>query len=292
MNKNGNLSIEEIVKNSYEIPSIPNEFNNNLYADLMTHAEKKNIVQKNSLNSVTLKRFSLVGLTIIVIIAVSLLVSPSMRVIGQNLVQFFTKSDVNQIALPTATSTTVASEPTEFTTVSSLVTESKISAEEVATPDPKSILDAKNQVDEIQKLAQYKLMVPSWIPDNLVFSGASIEDSGQIVRIFYSLYDPRQDFFSNGLVFRQQPIPTTGDCELCTIVGADAFIQEVSISGTYGEFVEGTWKYTNEGVVWESDPLLKRMRWQVDEMAFELMFMGPADMLLIEDMVKIAESIN
>ena len=58
MNKNGNLSIEEIVKNSYEIPSIPNEFNNNLYADLMTHAEKKNIVQKNSLNSVTLKRFS------------------------------------------------------------------------------------------------------------------------------------------------------------------------------------------------------------------------------------------
>ena len=215
-----------------------------------------------------------------------------MRVIGQNLVQFFTKSDVNQIALPTATSTTVASEPTEFTTVSSLVTESKISAEEVATPDPKSILDAKNQVDEIQKLAQYKLMVPSWIPDNLVFSGASIEDLGQIVRIFYSLYDPRQDFFSNGLVFRQQPIPTTGDCELCTIVGADAFIQEVSISGTYGEFVEGTWKYTNEGVVWESDPLLKRMRWQVDEMAFELMFMGPADMLLIEDMVKIAESIK
>ena len=123
MNKNGNLSIAEIVKNSYETPSIPNEFNNNLYADLMTHAEKKLIVRKNSLNSVLLKRFSLVGLTIIVIITVSLLISPSLRVIGQNLVQFFTKSDVNQIALPTSTSTTVASEPKEFTADSSLVTE-------------------------------------------------------------------------------------------------------------------------------------------------------------------------
>lgn len=292
MNKNGNLSFEEIVKNSYEIPSIPNEFNNNLYVDLMTHAEKKLIVRKNSLNSVLLKRFSLVGLTIIVIIAVSLLVSPSLRVIGQNLVQFFTKSDVNQIALPTATSTTVASEPTEFTADSSLVTETKINSEEVGNPDPKSILDAQKQIAEIQELVQYKLMVPDWIPDNLIFSGASIEDADQISRIFYSLYDPKQEFFTNGLVFRQQPNPTTGDCELCTLVGADAFIQEVSISGIYGEYVEGVWKYTDEGVVWESDPFIKRIRWQADEMAFELMFMGPPDMLLVEDMVKIAESIN
>lgn len=242
----------------------------------------------------TLLRKSLVPSIILMALAsvAFFFTTPQGIVVGQNVVRFFSQSNVNQIPIQTAIPTTAVYEPTEFIPVSSLVEETKISAEKVATPDPKSILDAKKQRDEIQELVQYKLMVPDWIPTNLIFSGASIEDGSQIVRIIYTLYDSNQDNFTNGLVFSQQPIPITGNCELCTIVGADGFIQAVSISGSYGEYVEGVWLYTDQGKVWESDPYLKRLRWQNEGMAFELMFMGPPDILLVEDMVKIAEIIN
>ncbi len=220
--------------------------------------------------------------------------TPQGKVIGQNLVQFFKRSETNQLALPIHTLTTVVSESTETTPLSSSFEETKKSAVIVTSPDPKNILDAKNQIDEIQELVEYNLEVPDWIPVNLIFSGASIEegDGNQIVRIFYSINDSDQDYYTNGLVLRQQLIPITGYCELCTIVGADAFIQEVSISGSYGEYVEGVWKYTEKGIVWEPDPHLKRLRWQNEGMAFELMFMGPPEMLLVDDLVKIAEIIN
>ncbi len=258
------------------------------------HKNLKNRGKPYNVNHKTLLRQSLLPSVILMtLLSIAFLfTSPQGKVIGQNLLQFFIQSDVNQIALPTATSITVVSEPTEFSAVSSFVEETKMSAEKVATPDPKSILDAKKQIAEIQELVEYNLEVPGWIPVNLIFSGASIEDESQIVRIFYSINDSHQDYYTNGLVLRQQLIPITGDCELCTIVGADAFIQEVSISGSYGEYVEGVWKVTEEGVVWESDPYLKRLRWQNEGMAFELMFMGPPDMLLVDDLVKIAEIIN
>lgn len=247
-----------------------------------------------TVNHKTLLRQSLLPAVILMTLLTVALIfsSPKGKVIGQNLVQFFTKSDVNQIPIQTAVPAMAVSEPTEFIPVSSLVEETEMSAVIVTSPDPKNILDAKKQIDEIQELVEYNLEVPGWIPVNLVFSGASIEDEGQIVRIFYSINDSNQDYYTNGLVLRQQQIPITGDCELCTMVGADAFIQEVSISGSYGEYIEGVWKYTDEGMVWESDPYLKRLRWQNEGMAFELMFMGPPDMVLIGDMVKIAEIIN
>ena len=84
----------------------------------------------------------------------------------------------------------------------------------------------------------------------------------------------------------------TDDCELCGKVGADTAIQEVSIAGVYGEYVEGVWKLTDQGPVWEADPYLKRMRWQGKGMAFELMYMGPSDTLSKEDMISIAESMK
>jgi hypothetical protein len=274
-------------------PSIENKL-------LMDHAyENKELSIRDKsyrINHKSLLRQSLV-LTIILMTLVSVAIfftSTQGKVIGQNLVQFFTKSEVNLIALPKSTSTPLVSEPTEFTAVSPLVVETKVSAEKVATPDPKSILDAKKQIAEVQELVEYNLEVPDWIPVNLIFSGASIEegDGNQIVRIFYSINDSDQDYYTNGLVLRQQLIPVTGNCELCTIVGADAFIQEVSISGSYGEYVEGVWKYTEKGIVWEPDPYLKRLRWQNEGMAFELLFMGPPEMFLVDDLVKIAEIIN
>jgi len=248
------------------------------------NGDHKSLLQKSLVPSIILMALALVAF---------FFTTPQGIVVGQNVVGFFSRSNVNQIPIQKAIPTTAVYEPTEFTAVSPLVEETKVSAEKVATPDPKSILDAKKQIAEVQELVEYNLEIPDWIPVILIFSGASIEegDGNQIVSIIYTLYDSNQDDVTNGLVFRQQPIPITGNCELCTIVGADGFIQEVSISGSYGEYVEGVWKYTEKGIVWEPDPYLKRLRWQNEGMAFELMFMGPPDMLLIEDMVKIAEII-
>lgn len=94
------------------------------------------------------------------------------------------------------------------------------------------------------------------------------------------------------MVLRQEPGLTTDECVLCGKVGADTAVQEVSIAGVYGEYVEGVWNLTEQGPVWEADLYLKTMRWQNNGMAFELMYMGPPDTLSKQDMIAIAESMR
>lgn len=202
-----------------------------------------------------------------ILIAVVFFLTPQGQAMAQELLQFFTRAETNELPLQ---SWQLTQEPTQIN----------------PTPNPASIIDANPELAEVERLALYDVYEPSWIPANLTFAGASMEEENQIVRIFYRYYD------TNGLVFRQEFIPSSDNCELCGVVGAEAEIIAVSIAGTDGEYVEGVWKLTEQGPVWESDPYLKRMRWQANGMAFELGYMGPPDTLSMEDMIKIAESIK
>ncbi|HLF91267.1 MAG TPA: hypothetical protein VI451_20145, partial [Anaerolineales bacterium] len=58
-----------------------------------------------------------------------------------------------------------------------------------------------------------------------------------------------------------------------------------------GEYVEGVWKLNGTSKDWESDPYLKTMRWQVNGIAFELLFMGPPDSVTKAELIAIAESL-
>jgi hypothetical protein len=157
------------------------------------------------------------------------------------------------------------------------------------SPDPANIEDADLSVAEVKDVAAqagYAVLVPGNLPDRLVFAGASIEDKEKIVRIFYRYVE------TNGLVFRQEPLPAGNACELCGQVGESAAIVAVEVNGNPGEYVEGMWNLTDSGPVWSADPYLKTMRWQTDAMAFELMYMGPPETLSQEEMIAIAESLR
>jgi hypothetical protein len=202
----------------------------------------------------------------VILMVVFFSATPPGRAVAQNILQFFTRSESDQLPLQDFQLTPTSGTP---------------------SPDPASILNAQPDITEVQQKASFQIYVPAWIPDQFYFEGASIEENRPIVRIFYSL-----DETTNGLVLRQEPVPMTDECELCGKVGAEATIQEVTIAGVYGEYVKGVWKLTDQGAVWESDPYLKRMRWQDHGMAFELVFMGPPDALSKEEMIAIAESLH
>lgn len=75
-------------------------------------------------------------------------------------------------------------------------------------------------------------------------------------------------------------------------MGASASVERVQIGNTAGEYVQGVWKLTENGPIWENDPYLQTLRWQVDGIAYELQYMGPPDMLTKDDLVKIASSLQ
>lgn len=220
------------------------------------------------------------GIALAVLLSITVFAfTPQGRVLAQRVLRFFTYSTGDQRPVNSPQ-----------TTVKTASQAAAISASDHSTPDPASILDSNLEIREVQLKAGYQIYVPSWIPENLQFSGASIEENKSIVRIFFLL--SQRELNSNGLVFRQEPLPATDECELCGKVGADGAIQQVSIAGIYGEYVQGVWKYTDEGPVWESDPFLQKMRWQEKGMAFELLFMGPPDSMSLEDMIRIAENLK
>ena len=203
---------------------------------------------------------------IVILGGVLIITTPQGQAMAQSLLQFFTRAESNELPVQSFQLTPLPASGT-------------------SKSDPASIIDANPEITEVEQQAGYDVFEPSWIPSNLTFAGASIEDP-KIIRIFYRYVD------TNGLVFRQQPVPVSKDCELCGLVGPDAPVEEVAIGNTTGEYVEGVWKLTEQGPVWESDPYLKTLRWQLDGMAFELLYMGPPDTLSMENMIAIAESLH
>lgn len=74
------------------------------------------------------------------------------------------------------------------------------------------------------------------------------------------------------------------------MVGKSAQVETVHINKSAGDYVEGVWKLTSTGQVWENDRFAKRLRWQQGDQAFELFFIGVE--LNREDLVRIAESLT
>ena len=232
---------------------------------------KRGFTMKTQINST--KTFPRAARALAIIVLALFLVSgffmltPQGHALAQDILKFFTRAESDTLPVQSWQLTPI---PTSA----------------VSTPDPASILDVHQTVEEVEGLAGYKVLQPSWLPDVLTLVGASYQPDNQIVRIFY------RDEFTNGLILKQEPFQETADCELCDIVGASAAVETVQINDVAGEYVEGVWKLTDQGPVWESDPYLKTMRWQVDHMAFELGYMGQPDSVTKADLIAIAQSIR
>ena len=75
------------------------------------------------------------------------------------------------------------------------------------------------------------------------------------------------------------------------IVGADSNLETVDIGNVTGKYVTGVWKGTDCcGWVWDSEPFIQTLRWQIDDKAFELQYagsdLGKADLIAIAENLK------
>ncbi len=156
---------------------------------------------------------------------------------------------------------------------------------------------------EAEKLAGYKVLQPSSLPEILSFLGAAYKPEEKMVRTsFMRNQDLEQT--TDGLLLSEQPIPVSGAYSLAGfVVGKNTDVdknppglivgdyQKVQVGNSIGQYVEGTWQGTDCcGWKWMPDPYLKRLRWQADGKAFELSYMGME--IVKEDLVKIAESMK
>ena len=75
-----------------------------------------------------------------------------------------------------------------------------------------------------------------------------------------------------------------------SIVGGG--IQTVQINAVPGQYVEGVWAgKNNDGTwAWEPVPSIKRLRWQMNGMAYEMSYLG--DDITQADLIAIAESMK
>jgi hypothetical protein len=156
---------------------------------------------------------------------------------------------------------------------------------------------------EAEKLAGYKVLQPSSLPEILSFLGAAYKPEEKMVRTsFMRSQDIGQT--TDGLLLSEQPIPESGAYPLSSfIVGTktevDKYapgiivgtVERIQVGGVMTQYVEGNWQGTDCcGWKWSPDPYLKRLRWQTKDMAFELSYVGLE--ITKEDILKIAESLK
>lgn len=154
-------------------------------------------------------------------------------------------------------------------------------------------------VAEAEKISGFKITQPSKLPIFLSLLGASVDPEQKVVSIFY-LRSQDMGPTTNGLLLKEEITPPTGKYYLSNFVIGDktevekyspgmivGAIEEVQIGKITGQYVEGAWHGTDCcGWAWDSDPYLKRLRWQENGVAFELSYMGMD--ITKEDMIAIA----
>ena len=223
------------------------------------------VTPMNTLPSRRIPRGALAILTVIALFALGL-TTPQGRTFAQEILQFFTRAESDTFPLDPSKRPPLPDETTE---------------------EPYNIFNANRTVSEVEAAVDFEVLEPTWLPEELSFSGANFDPENKIA---YLLYDYRQGE-GNGLVLKQEPFQTTEDCELCYTVGTSANVEIIQIGDVSGEYVEGVWKLNGTEAVWESDPYLKRMLWQANGMAYELLFTGPFDSVTKADMIAIAASL-
>jgi hypothetical protein len=213
--------------------------------------------------------FALVVSLFVIGSVVILLATPQGRAWAQSILQFFTRAQSD--ALPVQT-WQLTPQPTLALSTNS--------------PDPANILEAKLSVKEVEAQSGFEVKEPSWLPEHLSLVGATYDPQRSMVRIFYRLEE------SSGLVLKEEFYARFDTCALCNQVGASASIETVQVGDEIGEYVQGVWKLTENGPIWENDPYLQTLRWQTAGIAYELQYMGPPEVLTKEVMVSIANSLK
>jgi len=230
-----------------------------------------------SLNT-PVKKFALVGLTIILIIAVSLLVSPSLRVMAEDIFNFWKKVDNQQVITPLPEVPAV--DPEEIPAiVESLQEEIKSTQQVTATSEEEFIIKLPTMLPE-----GYRIVTVSNGPNGNAWVDLSSRNKG--------VY----------LTLNIQPASLVEN----SIIGPAEKIEKVAINNLIGEYVRGSfgvgpWMtgYVKEedakNLTWIDDGNVHKLAWNDGNMNYLMIYAGSGDpgnprYLGKNDMAKIAAS--
>ena len=158
-----------------------------------------------------------------------------------------------------------------------------------------------------EALAGFKLLLPPHLPEFLSLYGARYHMDTKVVDVYFHLITEWTEPYDNGLFLRQQAISNPDNCAICDmvvgdstevdqdhgpmIVGANSNLETLQIGNITGKYVQGVWSGTDCcGWVWDSDEFLKTLRWEANNRAFELQYLGSE--LDKADLIAIAESLR
>lgn len=201
--------------------------------------------------AVARRRFISAASLVVLLLALFIVASPQGRAFAQQVLSFFVRADQDRYPLQAW----------------QLTPQTPPSAEWIS-PSQLSIQDAEARAGfEVIRLVD--------VPSGMKLIGI--------------LYDEKYHTVAQGFAYEdlyielslwQQPLEYYQSCgdisNYCdnllgsNYVGASAYVETVQIGELTGEYLEGTWNLTDHGPVWEPTPFVKFLRWQTEDMTFEL----------------------
>jgi len=228
-----------------------------------------------------IRKFSLVGLTIVLIMAISLLVSPSLRVMAENLFSFWKKVDNQQVITPIPEVPAV--DPEEIPAiVESLQKEIKSTQQ----------APAENSEEE------YIIKLPTLLPEGYRIVTVSNGPNGNA---WVDLSSRNKGVY---LIVNIQPASLVEN----SIIGPADKIEKVAINNITGEYVRGGFgvgpfmsghikEADAEKITWIDDSSIHKLTWNDGNMNYLLIYAGSGSpgnprYLGKNDMAKIAASMQ
>lgn len=233
--------------------------------------------RKSLIDRILLPKFQVkalfIAILLFLVLALGIINTSNFIVIAQQIAKYILPAESDQLYLPFANSVTIS--PTASETLD----------------------DFPLNQEEVQDLAVIKLKRIPLSKNNLIFNGARYDPSLEAVTMRYELDKAL-------ILFTQRSLNSIDEY---TSVGASAPIESIRVRGVVGEYVEGGWKilpeysessptvspYNNSNltVIWDPDLPQRILRWQEDNIVFEILVTG-IHSLEKSDIVKIAESIR
>ena len=222
--------------------------------------------------------FGLIATALVLVIV--LFATPLGSALAQEFVELFSRSESN--VMPNYPGQTAIARDATMTAAPTITpgAQTTTTPTPTRTPNPTSKEYANLTIEEVEQIAGFDVLAPTYLPRPIEFYGANYDPKSNVVFLFYD----------GGMLIRQEPVTGTDDCDLCSEVGATARVESVQIGDIEGELIYGVWHLKDENKYWLFTPQIRRVRWQTNNTVFELLYDRCPSQLTNEDLLEMAES--